>query len=332
MSDTDPFQPQATAPGDDPATAPDITSTWSAALGDPGVRAALLQGGLSLMQPASFGQTGPGQLAQAIGAGAEAYGRQDTENTKDALANRGMSVKEQEADSRDEKRGADATIAEGRLRATEADNQSRDILRRAQAERTINAKKLDDARVSQIEAKIAADPENQALKNDLLRARADQARSTAEFNATRTELAPTETETRQRRAATGEQNATTRAGGLELKKSQDANPLTQRFKAQAEYRKGVGLYSEYTKTLLPGQKATPINEWLKIQGLPTSPSEVGVPAQPLTPTAPSPQTAAPMNIDVARETQLAKQNILKNPAREQQIRAIYKQRTGQELQ
>jgi hypothetical protein len=63
-----------------------IRNQWSTFLDQPGARTALLQTGLSLMQPPHFGDTPTAQVGRAIGAGGEAVTRQAEAQSKQELA------------------------------------------------------------------------------------------------------------------------------------------------------------------------------------------------------------------------------------------------------
>lgn len=106
----DPFSPTA-APQSDPANPANsnVASSWNQALGDPGVRTALLQFGISLMQPPSFGDTTSSQIGRAIGDSGEAVSRVN-EDTR----------KQQETDSKASLRDAQSTAAEARATAAGA--------------------------------------------------------------------------------------------------------------------------------------------------------------------------------------------------------------------
>jgi hypothetical protein len=75
----DPFTPGPTADptaGVAPDTFDKIKNEWSAWVDQPGNRSFLLQTGLALMQPPSFGDTATSQIGRAIGSGAEAATRE----------------------------------------------------------------------------------------------------------------------------------------------------------------------------------------------------------------------------------------------------------------
>jgi hypothetical protein len=83
-----------------------VASQWSGFLDNPTNRTALLQMGLQLMQPMAYGQTGIGQIGQAIGAGGEAVGRQEAADLEEQqsqnkldIANQRMAIAQQRADT-----------------------------------------------------------------------------------------------------------------------------------------------------------------------------------------------------------------------------------------
>lgn len=105
----DPFNFQQNPQASPAGPQSNVASEWSDALAKPNVRAALLQAGLSLLQPPSFGQTTGGQIGQAIGSAGEALDRQE----RSQLA-------QQEADSKATLREARAAAAEARAGAVGA--------------------------------------------------------------------------------------------------------------------------------------------------------------------------------------------------------------------
>lgn len=108
-------------PGEDPTAGlpPDPTQTqaiasqWEAFLGrlgqaaqNPNVLAAGVGFGTSLMAPRSFGDNATSQIGRAIGSGAETINRREA-----------MDIKQQEADSKQDLRGAQADAATARSQA-----------------------------------------------------------------------------------------------------------------------------------------------------------------------------------------------------------------------
>ena len=87
----------------DPNTFSQLRDQWSTFLEHPMAQAAIINAGINLMQPPSFGDTGASQIGRAIGAGGEAIGRQEA-----------MNIKEQEAQSKEESRRAAADLAGAR--------------------------------------------------------------------------------------------------------------------------------------------------------------------------------------------------------------------------
>lgn len=111
----DPFNPGLdTSPfgGVDPQAFTKVRQEWDAFLGHPEGRAALLQAGLSMMQPPSFGDTGAGQIGRALGSAGESVSRNEAANLKAA-----------EALSKDESRvsASEARMMNAETRAAAAD-------------------------------------------------------------------------------------------------------------------------------------------------------------------------------------------------------------------
>lgn len=82
----DPFTPgpaaDPTAGIADPEMFNNLRNQWSSFIEQPGNRAFLLQTGLALMQPPSFGDNPASQIGRAVGEGAEAQTRQQIINSK----------------------------------------------------------------------------------------------------------------------------------------------------------------------------------------------------------------------------------------------------------
>jgi len=78
------FTGQSAAAG--PMEPAEAKPRWDEWLTRPGNRQALLQIGLQMMQPVGIGQTTGGHIAQAIGAGGEAVGRNEQMDLKEAVA------------------------------------------------------------------------------------------------------------------------------------------------------------------------------------------------------------------------------------------------------
>lgn len=95
--------------GIDPNAVMQAKQEWNAFLGNPQGRAALLSGGLALMQPPSFGDNPASQIARAIGSAGES-----------ATANQATSMKGQELESKQDLRGTQAESAIARAGAAEA--------------------------------------------------------------------------------------------------------------------------------------------------------------------------------------------------------------------
>src|SRR5262245_56997727 len=70
----DPFAPQVPAVRFGTPNSPEVRNAWDGFLSNPDNQAALIQFGISLMQPMGFGQTPMGHLGQAIGSAGAALG------------------------------------------------------------------------------------------------------------------------------------------------------------------------------------------------------------------------------------------------------------------
>lgn len=95
----------------DPNAPPEVPNPWqsSAFLEDPRMRGALLQAGINLMQPPSFGDNAASLLGRAIGGGAESVSRKEA-----------IDRAQQEAESKAALREAQATAAGSRSEASTA--------------------------------------------------------------------------------------------------------------------------------------------------------------------------------------------------------------------
>lgn len=126
MAETSPFAPGSV--GDPTANLPgretfeELRSQWSNFLEQPGARTAMLQAGIALMQPPSFGDTPLSQFGRAIGSAGEAVtrdmelGRKERESeSKIDLAESRSEAERARAGEAASRRETAATIAEGRL-------------------------------------------------------------------------------------------------------------------------------------------------------------------------------------------------------------------------
>lgn len=95
--------PVNSTPNPTPEQQMGLMGRWADWMSNDSNRAALLQFGLSMMQPVGLGQTPLGHTAQAIGQSGEAMGRIRTEN-----------MKQQDLDSKEELRSAQAGAQEAR--------------------------------------------------------------------------------------------------------------------------------------------------------------------------------------------------------------------------
>jgi hypothetical protein len=105
-------------PGNDTFRA--LRSQWEDVLEQPGARTALLQFGISMMQPPSFGDTAFSQMGRAIGAAGEATTAQLEAQRKE----RESEAKSQLAEARAEAAGQRATGAQERLQAAQERTQA----------------------------------------------------------------------------------------------------------------------------------------------------------------------------------------------------------------
>lgn len=145
--DTNPFQFDSGAA----SSMGDIGKDWGNALSDPSVRTALLQFGISMMQPPSFGDTFASQTGRAIGSAGEALGR-----------NEAADIKQQEADSKQQLRESQSNLA---------------------AEKAASQGALTDQKrqaLDQQQQKIQLQRQNQTLQN-AIRQQAERTRAQAAY-------------------------------------------------------------------------------------------------------------------------------------------------------
>lgn len=76
-----------------------VTSAWTDWLAKPENKAAMIQAGVSLLQPPSAGQSGVGQIGQAIGEGAAARDRAITGRQAQAQQQQDAAIAQQNADT-----------------------------------------------------------------------------------------------------------------------------------------------------------------------------------------------------------------------------------------
>lgn len=92
---TDPFQPQQGV--QTPQQGPDLATQWSTALNDPNVRTALLQFGISMLQPPSWGDTFGSQFGRAVGAAGEAVSNREQQNLDEEQKKSQIKLREAQA-------------------------------------------------------------------------------------------------------------------------------------------------------------------------------------------------------------------------------------------
>lgn len=146
----DPFTPGPTA--DPTAGLPDagtfenIRDQWMTFLDKPGGRGALLNAGIALLQPPSFGDTPASQIGRAIGHAGEGVARTEA-----------MDLRQQEAASKAELRSAQAGAAEARAGAagSRAELQA-DRLRSQEAIKDLQSRILINSHYNKYKAQIQA--------------------------------------------------------------------------------------------------------------------------------------------------------------------------------
>lgn len=305
------WDPNAPAP-DDPAT-PAVSaanpqsaaSEWTQALARPEVRGALLQFGLNLMQPPSFGQTGFGKLAEGIGSAGEQVGRLDTENR----AEREQTRKEAETSSLAGYREDQSENSRIRSEAARTSADALASLRTAQVQVQQSKAAQLDAQVEMLKMKVIAEPANQAAKDALNAARTEAAQANAELLRTKAAFVPVTAKTAQDRI-----DATNR------RLDQGAETSTNRIDAQDRRTyETARIAHENTQTFSRNKTPFPsFPEWLASRG-----------GRPRTDTtAPATQTAPVADVSV--EMERAKNAIAagKDP---NAVRALFRERTGQDL-
>lgn len=102
----------------DPKTYSDIADQWSTFLEAPGGRAALLQAGIAMSQPLSWGQSNFGAFTGALGSAGEAATRAEVLDTKRQESESKMMLREAQAGAAESRAGAAGTKLEAaQLRA-----------------------------------------------------------------------------------------------------------------------------------------------------------------------------------------------------------------------
>ena len=101
-----------------------LADKWRAWIGDEKNRTAMMQFGISLMQPIGYGQTPLGHVGQALGSAGEAYTRR-----------KGQDIAEEEAASKQSLRESQAIAAEAGAAGREQTATAREIAANAAAER-----------------------------------------------------------------------------------------------------------------------------------------------------------------------------------------------------
>lgn len=342
----------------EPQEAPQSAAAeWTAALNDPKVRASMMSVGLQLMQPPQFGQTFAGQFAQGVGQAGEALGRQeemDRAESEQARKERDTSSQiETRSEGLDVKR-AQADAATMRADATRVQAESMAGLRAAQAQVALANVGRIGAQVQLLEAKVAAAPQDQAAKMELARARTELLQAQAGLAGARATSQPEVAASQVRRndAAAGLSTARTAATGerLELDRlrmqqrdralsTQEKITLqrlegmerrdytTEKTKAQETHRKEQSMLPRARQTPF---SFTPFEEWTKTR----RPAEPGAaaPADTNTPPVAPAATTSPSSVNLDQEKAQAVRALQgKPPELQAKIRALYKQRTGQDL-
>ena len=123
MAEFDPSQGPSPIQGAQEAVS-GLADKWRSWISDEKNRTAMMQFGISLMQPIGYGQTPLGHLGQAIGSAGEAYSRR-----------KGQEIAEEEAGSKQSLREAQAIAAEAGASGREQTAAAREIAANAAAER-----------------------------------------------------------------------------------------------------------------------------------------------------------------------------------------------------
>lgn len=145
----DVVQPQDGATGFDVGK---LSQEWKTWLDDPQNKAALMQFGISLMQPVGLGQSALGHLGQAVGAGGEAANRLAKEQLNEEEATSKQGLRESQATAAEQR----ATTAQARLEGAGV----RDELRRQQIENSrLNAQLSAETKLTTAYSKQKADHE-----------------------------------------------------------------------------------------------------------------------------------------------------------------------------
>lgn len=248
--------PQAQA--GQPTAADDLTSQWSNWMSQPANRAAIMQLGVSLLQPVGIGQTPAGQVGQALGDAGEAVGRVAADERAQAELDR----RNRETDSRVSAREAGAANAETRANAAlttanarSAMTESQIAVNRARVEASLARTNFLQERVRALQEETARKPDDIQSQIALREARAALARAQTELALERSSIIAPDSETRRLRAEnqtrninsqietrgrladTAEANAATRRQQV-TNQSQQAG-LGDIARAQSDYRKEV---------------------------------------------------------------------------------------------
>lgn len=301
---SDPFQ-QEVAPAN-PASA---AQEWTQALNDPKVRSTLLNVGLQLMQPPSFGQTTSGQVAQAIGAAGEGFSRADAEDRAQAEQDRKGRDTDSQIDYRaDRTENAAQGLEIQRLRTgIQADAE------RSRAEERASKIRLNAARIPGLEAqaemlrmKSQAFPQDMEAKIALQRAQAALLEAKTEVAAEQAAMVQPQAQARiqrdqsaaglsDRRGAAVDSNAEVARRRVEAQENSTRAKLSLGdVRSENQRRRDYSnLKKEHDKqqTMEPARNRKPFpiySEWVKTFD---APSEAPAPAAP---GAPAPAAPAPV--------------------------------------
>lgn len=345
--DTDPFADPQTAPD----AGPGIMQQWSDALGDPKVRGALLSAGLSLMQPAGFGQTTAGKIGEAIGAAGATVGAQEKMDRDESESQSKQDLRAAQADSamsRAQTAQANATTAEERLKNTQRDTESKIQLRAAQAATSLARVRQLEQRAMLLEAQVAAFPEDQEVKRQLIETKTRLAEEQINLTAARTETEAGKPERENRKLGFKEREVDIRQQDTDSKErlrtaredalkdengavgvARERNRLSQIFQSQRRHRDAMGLYNKYVQSLPYGTTPPDSKTWMEKNGfgdVANGPMGGGAGAAATAPPAP-PAAATPAPGSIEERAY----NAIKAGAPSDAVRKRYKEQTGKDL-
>jgi len=309
MAELSPFNPEYSPQEEVRQDPVGLADRWRGFLADPASRAALMSFGAQLSQPVAPGNNWAGHIGQATGAAGEAATKAFSLEQGDIERESKQVLRESQANaatSRAETAQANSETAATRAASYGERVASQNALSDQRAQTEENRRKFLDAQAELLFAKAAklpgtAEAERMTAEARMMQAEAAKSRAASQQQLTgaRVEDIPRAAEDRATRNTFRQQDADTRAGTRQDRAvlgTQAEERRTQQGEGNLQAKREQ-TYTEYGKSILPGQPKLPYAEWLKQFGSGrTAPAPQGAPPA-------SPQQPGVQNISADRVLQ-----------------------------